>query len=213
MIPGLEGLEEGLAPSSSSSAPLEKGPSINISPSSISSHTPPIWRKWSSPPLKERRKIIYTNIIHFNLNTCVFFSFSEKPQHSEGKQNTPQEENRNFKAHLTLKLPEESPEDFLILMCQSWECFRDGKQDFSPTQLIVRWMIPSDQSLMQLWRLQLCRRICQSLLTEVNKQNLCADRGRAVTLHVKDPLHVEGEMTEPQIICFRTRGRHSFTNR
>lgn len=42
VIPGLEGFEEGLAPSSSSSAPLERGPSINMSPSSISSHTPPI---------------------------------------------------------------------------------------------------------------------------------------------------------------------------
>lgn len=55
-IPGLEGLEEGLAPSWSSSTPLERGASINMSPSSRSSQTPPIWRKWSSPPLELERK-------------------------------------------------------------------------------------------------------------------------------------------------------------
>lgn len=42
VIPGLDGLEEGLAPSSSGSPPLERVPSINISPSSASSQTPPI---------------------------------------------------------------------------------------------------------------------------------------------------------------------------
>lgn len=58
VIPGLEGFEVGLAPSSSSSAPLVRGPSINMSPSSISSHTPPIWRKWSSPPSEKSRNKI-----------------------------------------------------------------------------------------------------------------------------------------------------------
>lgn len=80
VIPGLEGLEEGLAPSSSSSAPLERGPSINMSPSSISSHTPPIWRKWSSPPSDESKNkimpLVQSSIQHLNvyLQTLTHYS-------------------------------------------------------------------------------------------------------------------------------------------
>lgn len=50
-IPGLEGFDKGLEPSKDGSIPLERDPSTRISASSISSQVPPIWRKWSSPPI------------------------------------------------------------------------------------------------------------------------------------------------------------------
>lgn len=56
VIPGLEGFDVGFAPSSNCSALLDRGPSTKMSASSISSHTPPIWRKWSSPPSERKIK-------------------------------------------------------------------------------------------------------------------------------------------------------------
>ena len=80
VIPGLEGFEVGLAPSSSSSAPLVRGPSINMSPSSISSHTPPIWRKWSSPPSEKSKNKINT------YNTIGTANFFETKSNLKGKE-------------------------------------------------------------------------------------------------------------------------------